>query len=478
MGNMCRSRRRNLADGPSLVRLCVGTTAIILVPQIGRCVTLVGAYYYPWYGAFPGRHSWNDTLRAKLVPPQPPSLGYYSSRSSATIQGQIDQSHRGNIDFWAMSWWGPSPADNSTIRNNILTNPRASELQYAIHYESTGRLGSFDSPNFSNLVPEFQYLAQNYFSNPNCLRINGRPVVSPYLTRAYFNTQTGRDAVANLRQTMTSQFGIDPYRVGDDVFPGQTNATRASLWDAITDFDVYGSTLQANGSTMAAVNSLASQFASAKQVAQSVNVGFIPSVSPGFNDTAVRSGHQAASRYLTDFPGAVEGSLFSAELTQAALPNLDPAANKILMVSTFNEWHEDTQIEATIIVSPTSVDSSGLGTYTQGYAYSGYGSLYLDLLRTATVLPGDYNRDGSVDAADYVIRRKTFGYVSAIGQGADGNSNGQIDSGDYAIWFAHFGQVAAGGTVAGTLAAVPEPTPASSLIAAAVCANAVRRREP
>src|SRR5205823_405250 len=123
------------------------------------------------------------------------------------------------------------------------------------------------------------------------------------------------------RQTMQSQYGVNPYLIGDDVFPGQTNAQRAALWDSITDFDVYGSALQANGSTTAAVTALGSQFRSALQMAQSVGVGFIPSVSPGFNDAAVRSGHPAAPRYLTDVSGSAEGSLFSAELNQAVLPN-------------------------------------------------------------------------------------------------------------------------------------------------------------
>jgi glycoprotein endo-alpha-1,2-mannosidase len=460
-----------LGIAPMVVRwfaLCVLTALVILVPEVGQCVPLVGAYYYPWYGAYPGGHSWNDNLRAKLIPQQPPALGYYSSRSSAIIQGQIDQSHRGNISFWATSWWGPSSAEDTTIRNNILPNPRAGELQYAIHYESTGRLGTFDNPTFSNLVPDFQYLAQNYFSNPNYLRINGRPAVFLYLTRAYFNTQSGRDAVANLRQTMTSQFGVDPYLIGDDVFPGQTNVSRASLWDAITDFDVYGSALQANGSTMAAVNSLASQFQFARQVAQSAHVGFIPAVSPGFNDSAVRSGHPAAPRYLTDIAGAMEGSLFSAELTQAVLPNLDPTANNILMVSTFNEWHEDTQIEPTVVANPTTTDSSGLGTYTQGYSYSGYGNLYLDLLHAATVLAGDYNRNGVVDAADYVLYRKTLGQTGTT-LAADGNNNGQIDSGDYVVWRTHFGQTFGSGSGADADAAIPEPATATMLVLAASC---------
>ena len=117
----------------------------------------VGAWYYPWYGTFSGGHSWTDTLREHLAPQQPPALGYYSSRSSATIEGQIDESHRGNISFWATSWWGPGSAEDSTIRNNILTDPRASELKYAVMYESTGRLGTFANPNYSNLVPDFQY---------------------------------------------------------------------------------------------------------------------------------------------------------------------------------------------------------------------------------------------------------------------------------------------------------------------------------
>ncbi len=65
-------------------------------------------------------------------------------------------------------------------------------MKYAVHYESTGRLGSFDNPTYSNLLPDFQYLAQNYFNNANYYRIDNRPVVFIYLTRAYFNTQAGQ----------------------------------------------------------------------------------------------------------------------------------------------------------------------------------------------------------------------------------------------------------------------------------------------
>src|SRR5438132_10589547 len=124
------------------------TTCLIacltLVSGNASAATQVGAYYYPWYGAIPGGHSWTQTLREHLAPQQPPALGYYGSRTSSVIESQIDQSHRGNISFWATSWWGPTSNENATFRNSILTDPRAGELKYAIHYESTGRLGSFD----------------------------------------------------------------------------------------------------------------------------------------------------------------------------------------------------------------------------------------------------------------------------------------------------------------------------------------------
>jgi hypothetical protein len=382
---MNRMTKHRTARVTTRERIAIWAAVLWLAyPSFARADPLVGAWYYPWYGTFPGGHSWTDTLREHLVPQQPPVLGYYSSRSSAAIEAQIDASHRGNISFWATSWWGPGTAEDSTIRNNILTDPRAAELRYAVMYESTGRLGTFANPNYSNLVPDFQYLAQNYFNNPNYMRINGRPVVFMYLTRAYFNAPGAPAAVANLRQTIQSQYGVNPYIVGDDVFPGQNDAQRAALWDSITDFDVYGSALQANGSTTAGVDALTSQFQSAMQMAQSIHVGWIPAVSPGFNNRGAGGSLRAAPRYLTDVLGAGEGSLFSAQLKQAVLPTLDPTANNIMMVSTFNEWHEDTAIEPTIVAAPTTIDDSGTRRFTQGYSYAGYGNLYLDLLRSAT----------------------------------------------------------------------------------------------
>ncbi|MFO0789338.1 MAG: choice-of-anchor Q domain-containing protein [Pirellulales bacterium] len=59
---------------------------------------------------------------------------------------------------------------------------------------------------------------------------------------------------------------------------------------------------------------------------------------------------------------------------------------------------------------------------------------------------GDYNRNGQVDAADYVLWRRQQGTAGVPGYaGADGSGNGIVGTEDYNVWRAHFGQSVPGG---------------------------------
>src|SRR5262249_40466623 len=61
------------------------------------------------------------------------------------------------------------------------------------------------------------------------------------------------------------------------------------------------------------------------------------------------------------------------------------------------------------------------------------------LLLYNPLLPGDYNGNGTVDTADYIVWRDSIGQ-SGMGLAADGDGNTMIDGNDYAIWKSHFGQ--------------------------------------
>ncbi len=110
------------------------------------------------------------------------------------------------------------------------------------------------------------------------------------------------------------------------------------------------------------------------------------------------------------------------------------------------------------------------------------GGLFFDVQYSPTVvsliatgLLGDYNFDGVVDAADYLVWRKTLGQ-SGIGLAADGNANGQIDPDDYGVWRAHFGQTAGSGAAgpARSNASVPEP-PTQIILVMAMMLTFARR---
>jgi autotransporter-associated beta strand protein len=70
-------------------------------------------------------------------------------------------------------------------------------------------------------------------------------------------------------------------------------------------------------------------------------------------------------------------------------------------------------------------------------------------------LVGDYNRNGTVDAADYTIWRDTLGSTTDLR--ADGNDNGVIDQADFGVWKAHFGEHAGSGAGSAATSTVPEP---------------------
>jgi hypothetical protein len=71
----------------------------------------------------------------------------------------------------------------------------------------------------------------------------------------------------------------------------------------------------------------------------------------------------------------------------------------------------------------------------------------------------DYNRDGEIGAADFVMWRKLNGQ-SGANLLADGNLSGQVDAADYTIWWKNFGRAAFDDAAAGgsDVPGVPEPT--------------------
>jgi hypothetical protein len=98
--------------------------------------------------------------------------------------------------------------------------------------------------------------------------------------------------------------------------------------------------------------------------------------------------------------------------------------------------------------------------YGNGTVLGGTGNQTFEL--TSLTVPGDYNGNGIVDAADYVVWRKGLGTT--------------YTQNDYNVWRANFGRTAGSGSAAIATAAVPEPVTVVLLMFAAASWCLLRRR--
>jgi len=101
---------------------------------------------------------------------------------------------------------------------------------------------------------------------------------------------------------------------------------------------------------------------------------------------------------------------------------------------------------------------------------------YTGVAVTPVALPGDYNNDFVVNAADYTVWRNNLGAGDESSLNGNGNGLGGVDAGDYTYWKDHFGDTPSG---AGGLAGSAVPEPASWLLAtlAGAAIGSRRRRQ-
>jgi hypothetical protein len=177
------------------------------------------------------------------------------------------------------------------------------------------------------------------------------------------------------------------------------------------------------------------------------------------------SGSTANKRLLIATAGF--GTLSGGVTTDFTLPStsfFNPAGDTITL---FAGFPVDTKTFSTVpsdgVTSRHYVASTGatsLGTNNPANYAGATGSVNLAPPAGPT---GDYNGNGTVDAADYVLWRNTLDQTVSMGTGADGNGNGTVDDADYNFWRTRFGTTV---PAAGGVSPVPEPTTATLVVAA------------
>ena len=365
---------------------------------------LIGAYYYHW---FPRNFNKYGLLRKYLVPPQEPVLGFYNSRDLEVAEEHISWCSQYGIDFLVLDWWPNRSYQNRAISECFLKASNIRDIKFCIFYE-TQKIGTnrvygtipWTEQKVEFFLEDIRKIAAQFFNNPSYLRIDNRPVIFLYLTRNFQGDTV--EIVTRLREKLRGE-GFDPFIIADEVFwkvvkegtdPGEEpvwtempQRDRIRAFDAITAYNMYESQrlrysgYMSRSSFLTEVKEIYYQY----QQACGEDTVFIPNIIPGFNDRGVRLSrdHYAIPRGWDKDPSG--GLAFSHVFDWIGLPFVDRHL-PLLMITSWNEWNEDTAIEPLRSASTTSRDITGTKEfYTQGYSYSGFGKRYLEIIRNKVV---------------------------------------------------------------------------------------------
>ncbi|MDF1515832.1 MAG: glycoside hydrolase family 99-like domain-containing protein [Anaerolineae bacterium] len=290
---------------------------------------MIGAYYYPWYS--PERH-WDSGYRGT------PLLGEYDSADPAVIHQHISWAQAYGVDFFALSWWGKDSFEDNVIRDPFLDVAKDRNFPFAVLYESAGLLkmhnGKIDldvQSTRQQLISDFAYLGQQMLQDPHLFKIDGHPVIFLYLTRTFTGDVHG--ALSEAKAAAVDAGSAEPYLVGDEVYWQYPDKERLGFYDAVTAYNMHTSVPDiADGFA----ENVDRQYQLWARIADQQGIPFIPNIMPGFDDTAVRpeARHPVIPRSV---------SLFTAQLQSAKA--LASGPQPVVMITSWNEWHEDTSIE-------------------------------------------------------------------------------------------------------------------------------------
>ena len=294
---------------------------------------LVGAHYYVWYNSDPGWENWLERV------PGTPLLGEYSSSDQEVANQHVKWALEHGINWFNISWWGPESDENRILKEKFLTADLAEQIQFSILYESAGRFrSSREDMNFfefsggdndNQLVADFEYLENTYFSKENYLKIDDRPVVFIYLA----SSMGGRvkEAFSEAKERLDS----NPYLIGDVLSAGPAVLQREymDLFDAVSIYNLYNPKVVSDRDFSEFVDHIDKTSLDWKLAAEHADFDYIPNVIPGYNDSIYR-----------DNPVLKRSKQGFKELLNLALQRRSSSRDAILITS-FNEWPEYTAIE-------------------------------------------------------------------------------------------------------------------------------------
>lgn len=288
---------------------------------------IFGAHYYGWYGNGLGHEHWNDSVGSGTVT-EMPQLGYYSSTSGDILEQHLRMANDIGLDFFFFNLHINS---KGPVRREVeafsLMLDRATYLQSPV--KICLQLCFYDCTELM-LNKLWEALLAKVFRHPSYQHFNDKPLLSVFWTGQYDGD------VAFLRNIQKQAASVTLLASSLRLYPPHEEMSLTfNVFDGWSLFSPLELASPENRERL-----WREAYSHAPAGKQDIRCF---TVSPGYDDTALAASARENNPHR-NIPR--EGGRIYQQMWDAAYAL--PLPPEIMIISTFNEFHENTQIEPTV----------------------------------------------------------------------------------------------------------------------------------
>jgi glycosyltransferase involved in cell wall biosynthesis len=288
---------------------------------------LVGAQYYAWYGDGFGAAHWNDSRKSGYVSDKP-LLGYYSSSKGQTIEFHLKLFDQMHLDFAVINLHVDSEGVNgleliSAKHVFEIAQKRGSKLRFAI------QLAPYTS-DAVELEKTVRMLRDMFISQPNYLRLNGAPALFWFWSSAADGKKRFLDSLAVATQGLCN-------------IALSLRLPRGSEEDKLT-FGLFRGFAPFSPLELADEKNWKKVWTEAYRGAEKAGMEHrVVTISPGYDDRDLDDNQRTGNPYR--LVGRNHGKTYRRSMDFVEELTKPP---HLVIISTFNEYHENTHIEPSL----------------------------------------------------------------------------------------------------------------------------------
>ncbi len=285
-------------------------------------------FYYPWYGVPDGPGGAGKTVHWGHIDADNkdieastnyPALGAYDSHDPNLLDQHCLWAKDAGIDTFIVSWWGHNSFSDRAM-DKILDSCQRHGLTACIYYETVPKPQTPESA-----ATDIIKVLNKYGNHTAYLKVDGKPVVFVY-GRAL--REIGLTDWLKAIELINKNYKEGVTAIGDQFSYGA-----AHVFDGVHTYNTAG---RLRGLAPKAVRKWAvDTYRSWVETADQAGKISTLTVIPGYDDTKIRKPGLAVERY--------EGELYRAQWEEAI--TADP---HWVLITSFNEWHEGSEIEPSL----------------------------------------------------------------------------------------------------------------------------------